>query len=174
MATAKARRWIVLGGSARVDRNTIRGERCVVAQEPISQGKAVTIWAIYFIVSFAGTAGVMWIYHPDDNPLLGPVMMIGLFVCWAVLGARVDRQKMKGGVTEGIAALAEAGSFYLIIIIGIELVCIVLGWQWLWRTIIPLALGIFAGYTWARREPELEMPEKKTEDEKEPVDLWKP
>jgi hypothetical protein len=48
-----------------------------------------------------------------------------------------------------------------------------LGWVWFWRSPAPLALGIIAGYYWAKQQLDLAPKPAKGDENLKPMDFWK-
>jgi len=151
-----------------------KGVAIVDEEKTISREKAITWWAVLFMISVFGTAFVMWKWYPTKSLLRLVPLYSALFVCSSIMGTRADREALRQSIGAGLKALIEPAPMLALGVLALEvLVLVLLGFSWAWRSIAPIGLGVLAGAVWARQGPGAP-PGKDEKDKVEPVDLWKP
>lgn len=146
-----------------------------VAKQPLTREKAIVWWIALFVISVFGTAFVIWRWYRGQRLWLGILLYGLLFVCASVPGTRANPDEIKKSIGAGLRTLIVPAPLWALAVAVLELLTLVfLRWDWFWRSPAPLALGVIAGYLWARQEqPPDASASKKDKDMPPPVDLWK-
>ncbi len=146
-----------------------------MSQPPLTRQQGMMWGGGLFILSVLGTAFVVWWKYLGQGLWLGVPLYAALFACGAVMGTRADPREIRRSLGAGILTLVQPAPYWALGVIGIELVLAVFGgWMWWWRSILPLAAGIVAGYKWPREAAVPVEPAAKEEGAPPPMDLWKP
>ena len=146
-----------------------------MAKEPLTRQKAITWWIALFAISVLGTAYVMWRWYQGQRLWLGIPLYGALFVCASVLGTKADPEEIKKNLGAGLRTLiGPAPLWALAVVVIAALIWVLVGWDWFWRALGALALGVLAGLLWARQEqPPKPHDAKDDKAPHPPMDFWK-
>jgi len=146
-----------------------------VSKQPITREKAMALGAVLFCLSVFGTAIVIRRFYFGQGLWFGMPLYAALFACAAVMGSRAKPEEIRRSLGAGVLALVRPAPRWALGLLAVELALLVLcGWPWTWRSTLPLAAGIVAGYKWARQFPEPTEPAAPEKDAPPPMDFWKP
>ena len=145
-----------------------------MASEPLTRQKAITWWIGLFVISVLGTAYVMWRWYYGRRLWLGVPLYAALFACSSVLGAHANSEDLRKSLGAGLRTLIVPAPLWALAVLIIELLTLVVGWGWFWRSPLPLALGVLSGCLWARQAPVVAPAAPKGEEAPAPMDFWKP